>query len=491
MKRKLSILLIGFLFGIQAYSQDNIFLKREFWDTKPSIETIDLKIKEGNDIAEANANNFDGVVYAILQEAPNSTIEYAISKEGNDVNKLTHDGRTYIFWAAYKGNVELMQHLISKGAKTNLTDDKGSTIMNFAASSGQKNTKVYDVCLVNGADLKKDLTPYGANALLLAAPFDTDFSLINYFTSKGLDLNSIDADGNGIFNYVAKTGNITLLNQLLEKGVKFNDNAMILASQGTRSSTNSLEFFQYLEGLGIKPNVVSKDGTTALHALASRSKDVKLLSYFIEKDADINQADSNGTTAFMNAANRNSLEVVTFLSSNVKDINAKNNKGETALSLAVANNTPEVVAFLIGKNADVKVLDNNGNHLGYYLLQSYNSKNIDVFENKLSLLQSKGLDITLAQKDGNTLYHLALNNNDLELLKRVQPFKIDVNAKNNEGLTPLHIAAMKASDTEVLKYLISMGADKKITTDFEETVYDLASENELLSQKNISIEFLK
>ena len=154
--KKISIIIIGFLFGIQTYSQENIFLKREFWDTKPSIETINLKIKEGNDIAEATSSNFDGVVYAILQEAPNTSIEYAISKEGNDVNKLTHDGRTYIFWAAYKGNVELMQHLISKGAKTNLTDDKGSTIMNFAALSGQKNTKVYDVCLANGADLKKE-----------------------------------------------------------------------------------------------------------------------------------------------------------------------------------------------------------------------------------------------------------------------------------------------------------------------------------------------
>lgn len=491
--KKLSIIIVGVLFGIQGFSQENVFLKREFWDTKPSIETIDLKIKEGNDIAEATSSNFDGVVYAILQEAPNKTIEYAISKEGNDVNKLTHDGRTYIFWAAYKGNVELMEHLISKGAKTNLTDDKGSTIMNFAALSGQKNTKVYDVCLANGADLNKDLTPYGANALLLAAPFDTDFSLINYFTSKGLDLNSVDTDGNGIFNYVAKTGNINLLNQLLEKGVKFNDNAMIFASQGTRNTTNTLEFFQYLEGLGIKPNVISKDGTTALHTLASRTKDLKLLGYFIEKGVDVNQADANGVTAFMNAASRNSLEVVTFLSSNVKDVNAKNNKGETALSLAVANNSLEVVKYLIliSKSEDVKVIDANGNHLGYYLLQSYNSKNRDAFEAKLNLLQSKGLDITLAQKDGNTLYHLALDKNDLELLKRLQSFKIDINAKNNDGLTALHKAAMKASDTEVLKYLISMGADKSITTDFEESVYDLASENELLSQKSINIDFLK
>lgn len=489
--KKSSIFLIGFLFGIQAYSQENVFLSRDFWDTKPTIETIDLKIKEGNDIAEATSSNFDGVVYAILQETPNKTIEYAISKEGNDVNKLTHDGRTYIFWAAYKGNVELMQYLVSKGAKTNLTDDKGSTILNFAALSGQKNTKVYDFCLAHGADLKNDLTPYGANALLLAAPYDSDFKLINYFTSKGLDLHSTDTDGNGIFNYVSRTGNSTLLKQLLEKGVKFNDNAMIFASQGTRSSTNTLEFFQYLESLGIKPNTVSKDGTTALHALASRSNDVKLLSYFIEKGVDINQADNNGSTAFINAASRNTLESVEFLSKNVKSINTVNNKGESALSLAVRYNSPEVVRFLIDKNADATIIDATGNHLGYYLLQSYNSKNPEAFEAKLALLQSKGFDITKAQKDGNTLYHLALNNNDVELLKRVQQFGIDINAKNNEGITALHKAAMKATDVEALKYLISIGADKTITTDFEETVYDLASENELLSQKNIAVDFLK
>src|SRR5690606_26243210 len=113
MKRKLSILLIGFLFGIQTYSQDNIFLKREFWDTKPSIETIYLKIKEGHDIAEATSSNFDGVVYAILQDTPNATIEYAISKQGDDVNKLPHDARTYTLWAAYNGNPELMKFLRS------------------------------------------------------------------------------------------------------------------------------------------------------------------------------------------------------------------------------------------------------------------------------------------------------------------------------------------------------------------------------------------
>ena len=67
---------------------------------------------------------------------------------------------------------------------------------------------------------------------------------------------------------------------------------------------------------------------------------------------------------------------------------------------------------------------------------------------------------------------------------------IDINAKNNEGNTALHIAAMKAKDAEILKFLIEQGADVKATTDFDESVYDLASENELLKKNKIDINFL-
>ncbi len=478
-------------FGNQLTAQENIFLNREFWDTKPTIETIDLKIKEGNDIAQANSNNFDGVVYAILQEAPNKTIEYAISKKGNDANKLTHDGRTYIFWAAYKGNVELMQFLLDKGAKTDITDDKGSTILNFAAGSGQKNTKVYDLMISKGANLQKDLTPSGANALLLAAPHDKDFSLINYFTSKGVDLKSVDANGNGVFNYVARTGNIDLMKQLLEKGVKGNDNAFIFASQGGRGTSNGIEVFQFLETTGLNPNATSKEGENPLHALAFRSKDMGILKYFIEKGVDVNQPDEHGNSPFMNAASRNNLDVVTLLFNNVKDINQTNKKGESALSLAVANNSPDVVEFLLKNKADVSVIDSEENDLTAYLMDSFSFKKEDVFKQKLELLKSSGFEFGKPQSNGNTLYHLALDKNDLNSLKFIQQFKADVNAKNKEGNTPLHKAAMTAKDTDILKYLISIGAKKDAVTDFDETAYDLASENELLKQNNTSIDFLK
>ncbi|MEO1031920.1 MAG: ankyrin repeat domain-containing protein [Bacteroidota bacterium] len=114
-----------------------------------------------------------------------------------------------------------------------------------------------------------------------------------------------------------------------------------------------------------------------------------------------------------------------------------------------------------------------------------------MFETKLELLTEAGLDLSKPQGHGKTLYHLAIEKNNLNLLKRIHEFKVDINAKNKDGLTPLHLAAMKAQNQDMLKYLISIGADKTVKTDFEETVYDLASENELLQKNNININFLK
>ena len=107
------------------------------------------------------------------------------------------------------------------------------------------------------------------------------------------------------------------------------------------------------------------------------------------------------------------------------------------------------------------------------------------------MLAAKGLDITQHQKDGNSLFHLALETSDLKLLKWVDISKVDINVKNDEGLTALHKAAMIATDDVVLKYLLSIGADKNIKTTFEESAYDLATENELLQQSNTNIQFLK
>jgi ankyrin repeat protein len=489
--KKLAMVLFAMM-SLSSQAQTNVFLDQSFWKSNPDTTAIRAEIVKGNSPSQLNASSFDAVVTAINANTLFQNVKFLLEQKGNDVNKLTHDGRTYIFWAASKGNVELMEYLIAKGAKADMVDNHGYSVINFAAVGGQQNTKVYDLLIKNGADLKKDLTQEGANVLLLAVSNDKDFALTNYFTSKGLDIKSVDAEGNTAFNYAAKSGNIPLLKSLLEKGVKYTDNAMILASAGSRTGSNTLEVYQYLESLKIKPGVVNKNGQNALHAIVRRPKQEEIIKYFISKGADINQADVDGNTPFMNAAASNAdVELIALLAGQVKNINQVNKKGVSALAMAVRGNSPEVLTLLLAKGADTKVVDAAGDNLAAYLIQSYSPQRAEAFNGKMKLLQEKGFDLVTAQQNGNTLYHIALAKNDLALLKSLEVLKLDVNAKNKEGMTVLHKAAMTAKDDRILKYLVSIGAKKDVVTEFKETAFDLAGENEFLSKNSVSIDFLK
>ena len=485
--------LICFISSVNAQSK-NIFLGRTFWKTNPTIPQVEQKITEGNSATNLNQSGFDAIVYALLENADNKVIKHLLSKRENNANKLTHDGRTYIFWASYKNNIAIVKHLLKNGAKTDVIDDKGYSVLNFTAAAGVENIALYDLLIKHGANVLKDKTPRGANALLLIVPNLTNFKMVDYFTSKGLKLNSTDKDGNGVFNYTAQKGNKKMLDILIRKGISYKTlnknggNAMLFASKGSRSGYNSLEFFKYLESLGIQPNITNKEGKTPLHNLAYSNKDLATINYFIDKGIDVNQADKNGNTALINAASRNSLDMITLFTNKTKNINHANKEGQTALTRAIRNKST-VLRYLINNGADVSINDAKGNHLGYYLFNTFNVKNLKEFQNKLALLEAKGLQVSTPQKNGTTLYHLAVKKQSLSMLKYIKQSNIDIDAKNPQELTALQKAVMTAKNTTIVQYLISNGADKTVKTDFSETLFDLASENEAL--KNIDIRFLK
>ena len=472
--------------------QPNKLLESAFWQSKPDAEAVKAEVAKGANPAEMNGNSFDPTVMAINAGAPNEVVFYLLGQKGNEVGKVTHDSRNYIHWAASKGNVELVKYLLEKGASTSNEDSHGMTPLNFAVGGGQQNLEVYDLLIGKGADVKGDLNHDGANALLLGIGNDPDFKLTEYFISKGLDIHSKDAAGNTAFDYAARSGNIKVMNLLLTKGVKPTQNAMIMASQGTRRGANGIHVFQYLDSLGVKTTASSATGENVLHNTVRRPGQLELVSWFLSKGVNAGQADNEGNTPFMNAAaSGKDTAVLDLLLAKVKNINQVNKKGLSALAMAVRTNSLPVIRYLLSKGSDIKTTDADGNNLVYYVVQSYNARTAEEFDGKMSLLAEQGLSLTAPQKDGSTLYHLAVAKNDLALLKKIEPLKADVNAKNKEGLTPLHKAAMTAKDDSILKYLLSVGAKRDLTTTFSETAFDLSQENEFLSKKKISTDFLK
>ena len=136
------------------------------------------------------------------------------------------------------------------------------------------------------------------------------------------------------------------------------------------------------------------------------------------------------------------------------------------------------------------MVDENGYDLGYHVVDAYRGDMAD-FEERMNFLIAKGYDPIMLQKDGSNLLHAAIKKMDIDLLKYLVDKGIDINAADSEGQTILHAAAMQAESSDILRYLLEAGANKAVRTAFDESAYDLAMQNEMLSQKNIDLEFLK
>ncbi len=495
-KMKKSLLAIILLAAaLHGKAQDNTLMNANFWKSNPTIEILKAEISKGHSPSQGNAAFFDPTTLAINNRAANEVIKFLIEQDGNGVDKKTHHSRTYLQWAAASGNLEIVNYLIEKGADVHYKDSHGDAVIAYAAASGNKNLTVYEALFNAGVDPS---TTYedGANLIMLAIANDPDLVITEYFISKGLTLDAKDLHGRTVADYAIKLGNIQLLEKLIAKGIHPTDQALFFAAQGSRAKVNGLEVYQYLiETLNLNPKVLNPNGATILHALARRG-DNTLINYFVEKGVDVAKADNDGNTVLMGLSGGRNIELVSKILSKDKNVNAINSEGESALTKAISSGSPEIVSLLVENGADTKIVDKNGNNLGSYLFNSFKtgpnqSESNQLFNEKLALLKAQGLDIAAPQQDGSNLFHIAVAKQNIELIKKAAELGADINDQDADGNTALHQAALIAKDDTILKALVELGAKKDTKTEFEETAFDLANENEFLKENNVSIEFLK
>lgn len=497
-KTFLSIMLLSPMLVIAQ--QSNKFLQPNFFSKTTSLSEVKQAVASGSSPTESNERAFDAAALAILADAPMEVIQYLIEQPENGVSKRTHGQRTYLHWAASKGNLPLVNYLISKGADVNALTDVDATPLYQAATSGVTNPKLYEVFFKEGVD---PLTTYddGANILMLAISNDKDLSLLKYLQTKGLSISDVDKNGATVADYVARGGNVSILKKLIEQGAKTTNNALLFAAQGARRHVNGLGIYQYLaDTLKLDPSVRDANGNTLIQIVASKPNQREVVQYLIEKGLDVNNLNKKGQNALMEVAGTSDTELLQSILALTSNPSQIDENGYSALTRAIRTGLTDNVKVLINSGLDARIKDKEGYNLAYHLVDAYRpprggrgvtSLGADPLEEKLQLIKQKGVDVVSPQPDGNTLIHIAVAKSNIDLVKKLSHLGINLNTLNDDGLTPLHRAALIARTNDMLKLLISLGADKSVLTDMDETAYDIAEENSYLTDNNIDISFLK
>ncbi len=153
-----------------------------------------------------------------------------------------------------------------------------------------------------------------------------------------------------------------------------------------------------------------------------------------------------------------------FILNNGK-INEQNNTGETILHMSILNGYSRQTELLINSKSDITIRNKEKDTpLHWAILAHNNSEVLDQDTNEprnnceiiKKLINKK--TINAQDNDGNTPLHLAAYLGHLDLVSILIKAKCDINIKNHNGKTPLHYAAIN-NHKDIVQKLVDNNAD--------------------------------
>jgi len=401
------------------------------WD---QLEMIDVLLKAGARVDMVNDNGVTAL--ALACENGSAAAVDKLLHAGANVNVATASGETALMTAARTGNLDVVRALVSRGANVNAKESShGQTALMWAVF--YRHPSSVAALLEAGADVT-------ARSEIRSRMVHTG----NRFGDRGADKGALRMDLGGFtpLLFAAAEDDVESGRLLLAKGANVNEtapNGASVLAVAALSGHSALSMFLVEQGADVS---MAGAGYTPLHAAIVRGDhalakallahganvDTRLTkgtpSRYYSKDYAFNEA-LIGATPFLLAARYGDVEMLRILAAAGADRKTSLPDGTTPLLAAVAANSGFGV----------------GNRREQYLSPADVAAKVEGEDEKLTAdtteaLLGLGADVNAANQNGDTPLHLAAGQG-LPTVARVLTDKgANLEAKNKRGMTPLAAA---------------------------------------------------
>ena len=367
-----------------------------------------------------------------------------------DINQVNEDGHTVLHKESVLRNTPLAIALMEAGANPTILDKKGNSFLFVVLSKGLESLEIIE----KAVRLKYDInTKNSQNKTLL-------MECINLY------LNTPEE------NQELRNSHLEMAKELMRLGVNVdsvdnrNENAFFLV---TRSENKELINI-FLENCNINLNHKNIDDETVLSILVLRGiKTAELIKYYLQKGANPDIQNVDGKTIIeilldiiLHLQNKKELDfkyesqlnsdaeyptvLELILTNSTIDLNNYNSKGEPLFFDSIIYFNFKLFKLLRIKNINLNQKDKDGNNIIFKLMEE-NYKDLipdkKLYLNTIKSLINSGVDINAKNKEGLTALHIAVGEKCEYTLRLLLEMRADCSATDNKGRTIMHTCIWK------------------------------------------------
>jgi ankyrin repeat protein len=343
--------------------------------------------------------------------------------DGADVNARGEDGTTAIMWAAYYGDLDLVEALIGAGADVTLANAFGTSAITEAAIQGE--TRIIEALLTAGANPDFE-NPEGETPLMEVARTG-NIEAAQALLDAGADVNAKeDWGGQSAVMWAAARSNPEMIRLLAAHGADVDARGVI--RQWPRKVITEP-----------RPKDMNKGGFTPL-LYAAREGCIECARALVEAGADLDLADPERVSPLNMALLNLHFDLAAYLIEAGADVDKWDLFGRSPVYMAADVNTLPVMG-----NGAMVVIPSMDEHsaldIGRMLLEAGADPNIRLKRRPpyRNVPQDRGGDRILAQ--GATALLRAARAGDVEFVSLLLDHGALVDLPSKEGVTPLMAAA--------------------------------------------------